>query len=104
MRFETADALSIGHLVGEITCSYAQLVAKFGEPNGGSDGYKVSTAWVLKDTNNGQVFSIYDYKETSMYSQENPSVEKFRALPEYGWHIGAQSKVDAQALQAFVTG
>lgn len=31
-----------GHLVGEVTASYAQLVALFGKPNGKGDGYKVT--------------------------------------------------------------
>jgi hypothetical protein len=78
-----------GHLVGYFTCSYAHLVKLFGEPHS-SDGYKVSSEWWVTDGQN--YYSIYDYKETSMYDGSLPSVEEFRALPQYEWHIGGTSK------------
>jgi hypothetical protein len=65
-------------------------VALFGEPNQSSDGYKVSSEWLVTDGE--QTFSIYDYKETCLYSDDLPSVEEFRALPEYEWHIGGTVK------------
>lgn len=78
-----------GCLQGHVTTSYARLLALFGEPNGGTDEYKVSTEYALEFE--GKCFSLYDYKETSLYSRDYPSVAEFRALPEYGWHIGGEN-------------
>lgn len=73
---------------GYLTASYAQLVALLGEPNNCGDEYKVSTQWTV--TFAGKVFTIYDYKETNLYGDKDaPSVDQFRALPSYEWHIGA---------------
>jgi len=89
-QFKTTDEFQSGYLVGAFTCSYASLVALFGEPNQQSDGYKVSSEWFVTDGE--QTFSIYDYKETCLYYDGLPSVEEFRALPEYAWHIGGTVK------------
>ena len=72
--------------------TYAQLVEVFGEPNCEGDGYKVSTEWVLSD---GKiVVTLYDYKETNLYSEGLPTIEHFRERP-YEWHIGAFCEEDA---------
>ncbi len=89
-QFKTTNEFQSGHLVGEFTCSYESLVALFGEPNQPGDECKVSSEWLVTD--GGQTFSIYDWKETCLYSDELPSVEEFRALPEYAWHIGGSVK------------
>lgn len=77
--------------------SYAQLVTLLGEPNSAGDEYKVSTEWLLEDEN-GHVVTIYDYKETSLYDNDLPSVEEFRALPSFEWTIGALSKDTSDCL------
>lgn len=82
-----SDKFPSSALVGNIDASYKELEALLGPPNGEASGDgKVSTEWVLG--HNGQVFSLYDYKETSLYDSELPSVEAFRAQPSYCWHIG----------------
>lgn len=85
-------------LKGEIEASYADLVALLGEPqykvdrrNPQSDG-KCSTEWNL--TCDGRVFTLYDYKKTSLYDPDLPSPAEFRALPSYSWHIGARDGVE----------
>ena len=100
-RFISVKSGGGGSLVGYITCSYADLVRTFGEPTE-SDGYKVSSEWTIKDTRTGQVFHIYDYKETELYSRGLPTVAKFRAQPSYEWHLGGMAKVDVDALRAFI--
>lgn len=84
---------------GSLRTSFGELVRLFGPPNGNGDGYKVSTEWVL--TYGGQPFSIYDYKGTRSYESDLPTVEEFRRLPEYDWHIGG--RVDARPFIAAIT-
>jgi hypothetical protein len=93
-RFVTADPddYHAGWLQGYIVCSYAELAQVFGEPNGEGDGYKVSTSWVIRDNETGDLWEIYDYKRTSLYSPEYPTVEQFRALPAFNWHVGGTSQ------------
>lgn len=105
-RFITTDEAG-GYSIGEVECSYADLVKVFGEPNGEGDGYKVSTSWCVQDTETGESVEIYDYKETSLYSPGYPSVEAFRARPSYEWHIGGTNETRREpqvvtALRAFI--
>ncbi len=103
LRFIPSDDYAGGWLQGEFTASYSDLVKVFGEPSDG-DGYKVSTSWTIQDTETGAVFEIYDYKETSLYDpSNNPSVEEFRALDSYDWHIGGERACDRGALRTFVS-
>lgn len=70
---------------------YARIVAVLGEPSPDStDGYKVSTEWDLQ-FEDGTVATVYDYKETNLYSDELPSPEKLRASKFSDWHIGGFS-------------
>jgi len=68
--------------------TFNQLVEVFGEPNGES-GDKVSTEWVLEDTETGEIVTIYDYKSTNLYHSRYPEVEEFRKS-KYNWHIGGK--------------
>lgn len=97
-KFERTQEFTGGHLIGYFTCSYADLVKLFGEPDQ-SDGYKVSGEWQVTDGRDQ--FSIYDYKETSLYDDCYPSVNQFRELPSYEWHIGGTVK--PTALIEFLT-
>ena len=78
--------------VGEITASYAALEAAFGEPIE-SDGYKVSGEWSF-ETDEGDVFTLYDWKSTKLYDGEYPSVEEFRSLPNAEFNIGGRRGAD----------
>ncbi len=82
-----------GCLKGEIEASFTDLVALLGPPNTSGDGHKVSTEWTV--THAGRVWRLYDYKETSTYSDDLPSVEEFRALPTYAWHVGGNGDASA---------
>lgn len=73
------------HLQGYVEAPYAKLHALFGEPS--TDGYKVSSEWVLAFE--GHVYTVYDYKDTNLYDSDAMSVDEFRALPSFNWHIGS---------------
>lgn len=88
-------------LQDSVTASYKDLVKVLGEPNGDSDGYKVSTEWLFEN-NKGQIVTLYDYEETDLYSSENPSVEKFRARKSYDWHIGAHTEEQAKEFRLWL--
>lgn len=89
-----------GSLQGYVTCSYAELAKLFGDP-GESDGYKSSTEWQILDTTTGKGFTLYDWKEPSLYSPGYPSVEQFRAKSSHDWHIGGDP--DFKAISRFLT-
>lgn len=73
-------------LRGYFRATYKELVKALGEPCE-ADGYKVSTEWKVRDGEN--IYTIYDWKETSLYDPELWSVEEFRENEEpYLWHIG----------------
>jgi hypothetical protein len=101
-RFIPTTEFHGGSLRGYVTLSYADLVKVFGEPNSEGDEYKVSTSWTLVDQETGDGVEVYDYKETSLYSSSYPSVESFRALPEYDWHLGGGT-IDFRALSSFLS-
>ena len=75
-------------LKGRITANYAKLVELFGEPQE-SDGYKVSGEWVFTD-DDGNVFTLYDWKETELYDDQLPSVKQFRRLPSATFNVGGK--------------
>ncbi len=78
------------YLVGQIRTSYNELVNVLG-PSSSGDDYKVSSEWILFDSLTGNVFAIYDWKETNLYSDSLPSVEDFRNGGRTTWHIGGKS-------------
>ena len=76
--------------VSEITVSPALLVAAFGAP-GGADGYKVSGHYVFAN-DEGDVFTVYDWKMTSLYEAGNPSPGEFWNRDEpIQFNIGGKS-------------
>lgn len=96
------DAVPAGtSLRGYFAAAYKDLVAVFGPPLGESDGYKVSSEWKFVGPN-GAVVTLYDYKETDLYDSDLPSVEEFRALPNYEWHIGAEERGTADEFCGFL--
>jgi hypothetical protein len=101
MKFKISNKGPNGTSLQEyFTCSYKDIVKRFGPPNTDGDEYKVSTEWVF-ESDSGEVFTVYDYKETSLYDSELPSVATFRNMPEYDWHIGARDKIGAQLFKAW---
>lgn len=78
------------HLRGEIECSYADLVAVFGEPNREGDGYKVDAEWTLTfsrlDGLTTSVATIYNYKDGKNYLGD----EGLPVSDITDWHIGGK--------------
>jgi hypothetical protein len=88
-RFVKTKEFGMGSLQGKFYASFEDLKKILGAPRKG-DGYKVSTEWSIIDTHTGEIWSLYDYKETSLYDKSLPSIKEFRSHP-YDWHIGGQS-------------
>jgi hypothetical protein len=78
MKFTSADWTDANgtSLQGYVEAHYHQLVAVFGEPEGGGD--KTTVEWVLQFAD-GTVATIYDWKES-----ETP-------MGLYRWHIGGRN-------------
>jgi hypothetical protein len=78
MKFTSADWTDANgtSLQGYVQAHYHQLVAVFGEPDGGGD--KTTVEWVLQFAD-GTVATIYDWKES-----ETP-------MGLYRWHIGGRN-------------
>jgi hypothetical protein len=89
-------------LRGYIRASYAELAKLFGEADS-ADGCKVSSEWKFSGPS-GQVVTLYDYKETSLYDSGLPTVEEFRAFSAHDWHVGAVEGRDALAFIAWLSG
>lgn len=96
-EFRPTDKDPLVGFVGYLETSFEKLVSHFGLPNGEGADYKVSTKWILEDRK-GHIITIYDYKETNLYSNEYPTVDKFRKRKSYQWHIGSNSYDAVQQL------
>jgi hypothetical protein len=84
MKFITDADANGTSLQGYMRATYDQLVARFGQPDGGGD--KTTVEWCL-EFEDGTVATIYDWKEyeTPMYA--------------YDWHIGGRSKMAVFAVK-----
>jgi hypothetical protein len=90
-RFIHTTKYCRGGNIGELEFSYADLVRVLGNPNGKTDGYKVSTSWTLQDTVTGETLEIYDWKMTKTYdARSGMTLQAFRELPSYSWHVGGR--------------
>lgn len=74
------------YLVGEISLSPQKLTEIFGEPMEG-DGYKISMEWLFEDSE-GNVYTLYDWKETSLYDYGLPHPFEVANRPLVNFHIG----------------
>ena len=52
-----------------------------------SDDYKISREWICEF--NGNVFTVYDWKETSLYDERLPSPDAFWSGSEVELHVGS---------------
>lgn len=73
-----------------IQADYKDLKKLFGEPEE-SDGYKVSGEWCFRNDNGKEVYTLYDWKSTSLYESEYPSVEKFRNSGVQEFNVGGHN-------------
>lgn len=77
-----------------IVLSYRDVAAVFGEAKFYGDE-KVSGEWIFEDTETGEVFTLYDWKSTSLYSDSLPSVSEFRESGPVTFNIGSRSTRDS---------
>jgi hypothetical protein len=86
--------------VATLQTTFGQLVAVFGMPEE-SDGYKSSGDWLFT-SDDGDTFTIYDWKATSLYDSSLPSVEEFRSSPKIvEFSVGGQG--DASEFLSWVS-
>lgn len=83
-----------------VEASYEDLEYLFGTPTI-SDDYKVSGEWVFT-SEDGDVVTLYDWKETSLYDSGLPSVEEFRTRNNICFHVGANSGMAAYDFIAWL--
>lgn len=91
---EGADGTS---LQGYVTATYAELVARFGEPTL-TNGDKVTAEWVLdfKVVKPGEADEDFDYVTATIYDWKEYETPMHR----YRWHIGGK---DLDAVEAVTT-
>ena len=84
-------------LQGEINMSFALLVKVLGLPNSKGDGYKVDAEW--DGTIDGQVFTIYNYKDGKNYCGDmGEAIEDIK-----DWHIGGRTREVVVLLTQYIT-
>ena len=98
---QSAGRTSGTFLLGEINTSYKKLEKLFGPSIEETDGYKISTRWIVED-DSGNVCTIYDYKATNMFDGYGYTIREFRALSNYNWHLGGKSKTVVDDLIMFI--
>ena len=76
MNYNKAMKLAIGtSFVGEINIEPRKIVQAFGNPDP-SDGYKISGEYVFLSEDEKSVFTLYDWKWTTLYYETNPFTPK----------------------------
>lgn len=88
------------HLYGLVALPPFLLVERFGQPLQ-SDGHKVSGEWTFR--RGDQVFTLYDWKATSLYdpSLEDPNVFWERTEPTL-LHVGSKHPATPEDAKEFV--
>ena len=89
MKFANATSL-----VGEIEIKPSRIVEAFGNPDP-SDGYKVSGEYVFLSEDEKAVFTLYDWKWTTLYDETNPFTpeEFWKHTEKLSLNIGGHSVV-----------
>jgi hypothetical protein len=89
------------HYRGQIYAVPQRVVDTFGRP-GQADGYKVSGHYTFTDRD-GNVFTLYDWKATSLYASGQPTPREFWG----NWnpdllHIGGHEGGDLEAFERWL--
>lgn len=79
-------------LKGYVKIAPSKLVELFGKPIE-CDGYKVSGEYIFEDKESGEVFTLYDWKSTSLYDNcGGPDPDTFWKSDEvYNFHVGGRT-------------
>lgn len=107
-RINRDERFNTSHLVGYITVSPALLTKTFGYREYG-DGYKVSGEFSFEAIlspeahTSGKLFTIYDWKVTSLYDDEGIDVEEFWESEEpHEFHVGSHDDKLLDEFKAWV--
>ena len=89
-------------LQDHVTLLPKSIVSKFGDPEE-SDGYKVSGEYMFKRKETGDVYSLYDWKNTSLYDLDliEPS-EFWNSTEEYNFHIGSSRNRGIKSFKRWI--
>lgn len=102
VKTNAADAAGTSFHNQTVLATYSQIEKAFGTPYEG-DEYKVTAEWVLEDETTGTIFTIYDYKQSSLYSSGLPSPESIKSgSQKLEWHIGSEQPLTS-SLYKFVS-
>lgn len=89
-------------LQGTVRISPVELVGLFGEPEPG-DEYKVSMEYTFRGED-GSVVTLYDWKGTSLYDEDYPDPEEFRASTHAeDFHVGGHTSEAATQFMRWLT-
>lgn len=84
--------------VGYINIAPAELIRVFGAPDP-SDEYKTSGEYIFRGPQ-GIIFTLYDYKDTSLYSSGLQSPYQLWGSEEpYTFHIGSNSDFSVEKFK-----
>jgi hypothetical protein len=93
------------HRLAGVDVSPAFLVRRFGPPRP-SDRFKVSGRYCFADDQTGDVFAVYDYKQTTLYTDgppDMPTPEEFWADDEpQTLGVGGRGEPGDAPVTAFV--
>lgn len=88
------------HRVAEVQLVPAALVRCFG-PGQPGDGFKVSREWIFQCGD--LVFTVYDWKSTSLYDADLWRPEELWASPvPWDLHVGSKSPATERDVEAFI--
>lgn len=88
--------------VGDILVSPSDLILLFGKP-GKSDGYKISGEYSFHNVTTGAVFTIYDWKCTSLYDSDCPNPEDFWSRAQLiTFNIGGNDKGNIEEFKQLI--
>ena len=99
-RLTSCDAANGTHLYADVALSPAGIIRAFG-PGGEGDGFKVSRQWVFRKGT--LVFTLYDWKSTSLYDSRLRSPEDLWTSTEpFTLHVGSKHSATGEDVDDFV--
>lgn len=88
--------------MSEMLIAPADLILAFGSP-GESDGYKVSGEYLFHDEKNSVVFTMYDWKSTNLYDDDDLSPKEFWSqTTPVQINIGGNHKGDVEEFKRMI--
>ena len=97
------DALNGTSYVGEIAIEPIKIVKAFGNPEP-SDGYKVSGEYVFLSEDEKAIYTLYDWKWTTLYDENNPFTpeEFWKSRDKQVLNIGGHNDVSLSHFKKWI--